>query len=364
MTRFDYKTEEDVRTILANCASLGANTVLFQVRGNADAYYRSSLEPWGALLGGKDPGYDPLETAIREARKHGMALHAWINVLPAWRGTTPPEDPEHVYNKHPDWIVVNQKGERQPLNEHYVALNPVLPEVQGYVAKIARDIAERYDIDGLHLDYIRFYVDDGGDYSYDERTLTLFGFLTGGTPKEKPEAWTAFRRAAVTETVAAIRCAVRNVKPGLPITAAVFPSVAGRKKTHQDAEGWAAAGLVDALFPMDYTGDAKKFDGFLEETKRCFSRVSAGAATVTSGGGEPLRTRAEVPVYPGIGIYRHKTVETTTNQIRRARESGARGFCFFSYAGFFPTDDATYKDEAVELRAARREAVRALLRGE
>src|SRR5688572_12674087 len=86
VTRFEYQTEADVKAIVANCAALGFNTILFQVRGQADAYYRSSIEPWAERLGGRDPGFDPLDVACREAKRRGVALHAWVNVMPAWRG--------------------------------------------------------------------------------------------------------------------------------------------------------------------------------------------------------------------------------------------------------------------------------------
>jgi uncharacterized lipoprotein YddW (UPF0748 family) len=69
VTRFEYQSEADVRTILANCAALGFNTILFQVRGQADAYYRSSIEPWAERLGGRDPGFDPLDVACRESKR-------------------------------------------------------------------------------------------------------------------------------------------------------------------------------------------------------------------------------------------------------------------------------------------------------
>ena len=63
VTRFEYRTETDVRSIISNCAKLGFNTILLQVRGQADAYYRSEIEPWADRLGGKDPGFDPLAVA-------------------------------------------------------------------------------------------------------------------------------------------------------------------------------------------------------------------------------------------------------------------------------------------------------------
>jgi uncharacterized lipoprotein YddW (UPF0748 family) len=46
VTRWDYKTPEDVRAIVANAASLNFNVILFQVRGNGTVFYPSAIEPW------------------------------------------------------------------------------------------------------------------------------------------------------------------------------------------------------------------------------------------------------------------------------------------------------------------------------
>ena len=171
VTRFEYQTAADVRTIVANSAALGFITILFKVRGQADAYYRSEIEPWAERLGGRDPGFDPLEVACRESKRHGIKLHAWINTMPAWRGMGPPQDRTHIAHRRPDWIVTGRDGRRQPFNDHYVALNPCLPEVRDYVASVVRDIVSRYEVDGLHLDYVRFIE---GDWSFDAKTLRLF----------------------------------------------------------------------------------------------------------------------------------------------------------------------------------------------
>src|SRR5262247_3479359 len=100
VTRFEYQSEADVKAIVANSAALGFNTILFQVRGQADAYYRSSFEPWAERLGGRDPGFDPLEIACRESKRLGISLHAWVNVMPAWRGKVPPADRNQVCYQH------------------------------------------------------------------------------------------------------------------------------------------------------------------------------------------------------------------------------------------------------------------------
>src|SRR5215470_13076760 len=72
VTRFDYRTRDDVLQIVRDCKSAGINTILFQVRGNATAFYRSSYEPWAEQLGGRDPGFDPLATAIEAAHQSGL----------------------------------------------------------------------------------------------------------------------------------------------------------------------------------------------------------------------------------------------------------------------------------------------------
>ena len=73
------------------------NFILFQIRGNGDAFYKSNYEPWSELLTGKlgkNPGWDPLEFAIEQAQLRGLELHAWINTFPAWSGASPPPRPD------------------------------------------------------------------------------------------------------------------------------------------------------------------------------------------------------------------------------------------------------------------------------
>lgn len=357
VTRFEYQTEADVKTILSNCASLGFNTILFQVRGQADAYYRSSVEPWAERLGGRDPGFDPLEVACRESKRLGLSLHAWVNTMPAWRGKTPPAERNHVCYRHPGWIVADRSGRRQPFNEHYVCLNPCLPEVREYIVSVLRDLAERYPIDGLHLDYIRFIE---GDWSYDERTLSLFAAAYGATPEEKPEAWTSFRRAGVTELVKMTRQMLREMRPGAVLSAAVFPSAKSRERVLQDAEGWMRRGLLDWVFPMTYDDSDADFRDVIDEGYSLFR--AGGAATgkgraLASKSGQPVETSASRAVcFPGVGAYKHKTAEQTVRQLSMCRA----GFALFSYSSLYVSPDETRK-ESERLCRARRDAVRRYL---
>jgi uncharacterized lipoprotein YddW (UPF0748 family) len=344
VTRFEYSTEADVKTILSNCAALGFNTILFQVRGQADACYESSIEPRAERLG---PGFDPLGVACREAQRLGIALHAWINTMAAWQGTVPPTARNHVAIRHPDWIVVGKDGRRQRFNDHYLSLNPCLPEVREHLVSVVRDLASRYPIDGLHLDYVRFFE---GDWSYDEKTLALFGFVTGGSPVDHPEAWTAFRRAAVTETVRMIRQAFKEVRPEGILSAADYPTAESRRGVHQDGEGWVRYGLIDWIFPMTYAESDAEFRNLLKEGDALFRTggvtTANGQPAVSKSGHAVGSSTARAVCFPGVGAYRHKTAEQTVRQLRMCRD----GFALFSYSSLYGPPNK-------KLCRARREAV-------
>jgi uncharacterized lipoprotein YddW (UPF0748 family) len=264
VTRWDYRTQDDVERIVEEAHAAGFNELLFQVRGNATCFFRSSHEPWAEQFGFEDPGFDPLAVALAAAHQRGMALHAWVNVVPAWWGSEPPGSPAHVLNQHPEWLWYDAEGARQPLEERfYVSLNPCLPEVRDYLAAVFEELLERYAVDGLHLDYIRFPNElterAGTDYPRDARTLALFRDSSGGTPEEAPEAWDAWRTAQLTQLVRELRDVQRRVRPAALLSAAVGSEPAAAARHFQDWPSWIEEGLVDALLPMNYAGEGPRF---------------------------------------------------------------------------------------------------------
>src|SRR6185295_12997936 len=131
ISRWDYRSESDLRASIASAAALGLNRVVFQVRGRADAFYRSSLEPWGEELFAegirRQPDFDPLAVAVEEAKRRGIEIHAWMNVLPGWKGSIPPRSRHHLVHRHPDWFLLDRGGRRPILDSRrYSILNPCL----------------------------------------------------------------------------------------------------------------------------------------------------------------------------------------------------------------------------------------------
>lgn len=141
--------KQEFISILDRQKQIGMNAVIVQVRPCADAFYVSQYEPWSEYLNGEQgkpssPYYDPLSFMIEEAHKRGMEFHAWINPYRAVFNTkTSSLAPTHITRIHPEWFLTY--GDKK-------YFNPGLPEVMQYLNRIARDIIERYDIDGLHMD--------------------------------------------------------------------------------------------------------------------------------------------------------------------------------------------------------------------
>jgi uncharacterized lipoprotein YddW (UPF0748 family) len=139
----------DLTVMLDKLAAAGINTLFFQVRTECDAFYQSQYEPWSYWLTGKqgkapNPYYDPLAFIISEAHKRGMELHAWFNPYRAAKTTGEYEiASNHISKSHPEWIL-NFK--------YFKILNPGVPEVTHYIAKIVSDVVRRYDVDGIHFD--------------------------------------------------------------------------------------------------------------------------------------------------------------------------------------------------------------------
>ena len=125
------------------------NAVILQVRPQADALYKSDIEPWSYFLTGAQgkapaPFYDPLAFWVKEAHERGLELHAWLNPYRAWHVDGKAISDQSIVKKHPELVM--------QLKEGYWWMDPGKKEVQDYTASVVRDIVKRYDVDGIHLD--------------------------------------------------------------------------------------------------------------------------------------------------------------------------------------------------------------------
>ena len=126
----------------------GCNAIIFQVRPECDALYESKLEPWSYYLTGEQgkapqPYWDPLQWMIDECHRRGMELHAWINPYRAKTKSPHENAVNHVIVRHPEWTFEY---------DGLTLLNPAYEACRNYICDVVKDIVERYDVDGLHID--------------------------------------------------------------------------------------------------------------------------------------------------------------------------------------------------------------------
>ncbi len=360
VARFHYHYPEDIRTIMRNCAAVGCNTVYWQVRGEGTVAYRSELEPWSREYRFADPGFDPLALAVEEAHRHGLRIEAWVNVMPGWKGPEPPPTERQLYNAHPEWFIANRHNQRQPLytvdrktgrkNSFYLILNPCWPEVRAHIAAVMGEIVSRYDVDGLHLDYVRYAWDGTAnakrEYPRDQRTVALYWQETGRRPDDDPAAWDHWRANQLTRLVVQVRQVVDRYRPGASLTAAVWGNpVRGYNDYLQNSVAWLRSGLIDAALPMAYTDKV----GQLRADIDAYRLAAEGALVV-----------------PGLGVYKHETHEQLADQLQQCEFWGG-DVGLFSYESLFPVAGdrrraAAARDQAQRLRLMRRQVVEQFLR--
>lgn len=157
---------QELSNQLDSLQSCGINTILFQVRVEADALYKSDLEPWSAFLTGKqgqapDEDWDPLQFMIEQCHARQMELHAWINPFRAKTASTTRPSKDHQISVHPERMV--KFGD-------LTLFNPGLKENRDYICSVAKDIVARYDIDGFHIDDYFYPYPDGSLKFNDDAT--------------------------------------------------------------------------------------------------------------------------------------------------------------------------------------------------
>ena len=352
--------------ILDNIKKANMNAVLWQVRQGGTAYYNSSFEPWGSYSNGPYPdNYDILAFAVQQAHKRGLELHAWFNVFAAssLKEGAPAQ-------KHPEWVCRDRDG--QPMQSSR-ALSPGLDSVRAYTINVAMEVVRNYDIDGLHLDYVRwneYYSAANSDapLKKDDRFQQIDGFMTdeqierlnenqssrylydvehpysAGVPTGF-DTWEDWWRWSVTEFVRTLHDSVQSVKPWVRLSPAAlgkyrWSSWQGYGTVYQDAALWFNEGYIDQLTPMHYhwtTGE-----GFLDML------VEGGSSSWGYWIQPGVEAGRLFSAGPGSYVlddnhvwYRHKEIVESCRTV-----DWLDGFQFFSYGSW---EDYQYWEDAKKL---------------
>lgn len=257
------QSKENLARLFDYLAAAGINTVLLETVNASYPIYPSQVAPEQNPL---TKGWDPLEAAVTLAHEQGMELHAWVWVFAAANANHNPllnQSPDYlgpVLSVHPDWAIVTQAPaavNRSPKT----FFDPAHPAVRHYLLSLLEEITTQYDVDGIHLDYIRYPFQHPHATDYDGASRQQFLRETGIDPQEITRdnhtawlRWQDFRTQQIDTFVRQVSQRLRMQRPDLILSAAVFPYVRGERlaKIQQNWEAWAQQGDLDVIFLMSY----------------------------------------------------------------------------------------------------------------
>lgn len=303
--------KNELTVILDSLQAMHINTVLLQVRVRGDVIYPSAIEPFSHVLtgvSGKNPGYDPLAFAVEECHKRGMQLHAWLVTLPL--GKT-----DHVRRLGKRALPAKERS----LCTRYKGswyMEPGNPATADYITSLVKEIVQGYDVDGIHLDYVR-YPD------------TVDGYPDGPLYRKygSGRSLASWRRANITHIASSVYSAVKELKPWVRVSCAPIGKYDNLTRyssygwdayntVYQDAQGWLCDGIMDILFPMIYFTGEHFYPFVLDWCENSYGRH----------------------VVPGIGIYRlmpqhgNWPAIEIERQMRTSRSAAADGIMMFRTA--------------------------------
>jgi uncharacterized lipoprotein YddW (UPF0748 family) len=252
---------------------------------------------------------DQLKQCIEAAHRNGLQVHAWKI---CWKFENAPEDLKEKMKKQ-GRLMVSKQGQT------VYWLCPSHPENMQWEKDSIREIVHNYDVDGIHLDYIRYI---NSHYCFCHGCRTRFTAATGRTLNNWPadvlsgdlrKEYNRWRCSHINSLVRDISALTRKTDPSIKISAAVFgkyPSC--RESVAQDWPTWLKNNYVDFLCPMNYTSDMNRFTQYVKEQLE--------------------HTCLKAKIHPGIGVSTKEcrlSPVQVIDQINILRTQGAKGFILF-----------------------------------
>ena len=253
---------------------------------------------------------DQLKQCVEAAHRNGLKVHVW---KVCWHVVNAPSDFRHKLTQQ-GRLQVSVNGRTSPW------LNPAHPQNVTLALNSLKEIARNYDVNGIHLDYIRY---PGSDYCFSPATRSFFEKSIGSPIKDWPAAvrsggrlendFQRWRAEQITSFVRLAHDEIKAINPDIKLSAAVYSSYPNVIKSIGQNWGlWLKEGYVDFVCPMNYTTDPSAF------SQMCRRQLALPGA----------RGR----IYPGIGVTADEsqlTPDQVIEQVNALRRLGADGFMLF-----------------------------------
>lgn len=286
------RSEAEVKKTIELIKSLNINALYIETWRSGQTNYKTNLDL--VLHESTYAGFDVLEAFVRLGHENGIEIHAWVHDF--FVGTDYHKGVKgHVLNKHPEWALKTRSGSVLNPTEYgnFMFLNPYKRECRDLVLSVYREIIENYDVDGLHLDYIRFPEPNSTneDWGYNDDIMAAFQaeYNTNIDPRQINSghsmwnAWCKFRENIITSFVGEVYDLVQEVNPDIWLSAAIYPNMKTTPKTiFQNFVPWVENGWMDEIFAMAYASSADTVidisSNFLNAIKgKCFYSAGIGA---------------------------------------------------------------------------------------
>ena len=331
IVRHNMASEKSIDKLIKIAEEMQFTDLFVQIRGRGDAYYNSSIEPKAEGLA---TDFDPLAYLLTNVADKPFRIHVWLNALYFWSAEKLPDSPDHVFHTKPEWIVqpyhydstASDPLKKNLRNTEGLYHSPVNDGVKTYLLSVIKDVLTNYDVDGLHLDYIRY---PGREYGFNEDARERFKnkhFIDPLSLKKNPEAfidnhgqtgyelhysrWASFLRDELALIVKDISNYMRREHPGVKLSAAVKPEL---KKAHweffQDWDRWVNAGWMDFAVARNYTPCNATF---LRRSREMMNAVNNNRLIM------------------GVSLY-NQSAEAAMQKVKQFRELSTAGFTLFSY---------------------------------
>lgn len=305
--------KEELIEIIESADEVGLNAVIFQAVPRGDAFYESERLPWSSILtgtAGEDPGWDPLETLLKEGHKRGLEVHAWYNVgrVGSPEMPMPENEPFHISQVQEDWIETVDNS---------LWINPGIPAVREWHVQNIKELVDNYNIDAIHLDFIRYPT---GGFSSDHETFELYN-------ENNINNLDDWRRDNINEILRSLYPVIKEIKPWIKVGATPvghyragdfpWPALWGFEDVFQDSRAWLEEEVIDYVIPQIYwtIGGEPNFEPLMID----WIQYSSGRE-----------------VYIGKGPFNSGVSLQISSQIDATREAGGPGSAFFRYEHIQP----------------------------
>lgn len=305
-----FYSREDIAKYLDELKAINVNIIFPDVYGNGAAIYPSKVVPQQRRFQAFFNGQDILKIIIEEAHQRDIEVHPLVRIFALHNGA------EHFIDDKLNWLDKTNTGSFT-LSNGYYWLCPGYPDVREYNIAFLKELATNYDIDGIHLDYIRF----DADFGYNAFIRDLFQSFYGIDPVDiqsnrLKEIFTIFKAQFVNKFVERAFTEIKAINPRILVSAAVAsPYSWGKKDLGQDWLNWAFNRHINFLTPMSYRSNVEQYS----------SLVKSEINTI----------EGKTYIYTGLGIYLYDD-KVLGGQIQAGRDVEMTGQAVFSTANMKP----------------------------